>query len=379
MKFTFKKRDLLKGLITIEKAVPERSFLDIITGILFNFKKDVLVLEATDLEISIRTIIKGKGSEYTKIVLPRNIINIIRSFPEENIEIEVDNNNYSIIIKKKDLEFNIQGFNAEEYPLFPETSQIHFKIGLPVFLFKKMIHEIIFITSRDKNKVVFSGVHFLIEEENIRFTAADGFRLAVMKGGIIREKIEGGFMSREVIIPARALKEIENILSDEENIKMIITDGQAVFELGKSIFVTNILSEKYPDIVKFIPVNYSTRIDIDKEIMEKAIERAEALKTSSKHTFTLEITEKEITIMTASSLGSNEEKINYNFFQGENISIILNVVFLKEIFKVISSEKIFMSFNGNEGPCIIKPLDNDEHIYMVLPVLPVEDNPEKQL
>ncbi len=375
MNFTFKKKDLLKGLITIEKAVPERSFLDIITGILFNFKKNILILEATNLEISIRAIVEGKGYENIKIVLPRNIINIIRSFPDENINIEVNKDN-SIIIEKKDLKFNIKGYDAEEYPLFPEKNQVHFEIDLPVFLFKKMLDKIIFIVSRDKKKAVFNGVHFLIEEEKIRFTAADGFRLAVLKSEIVNKNLKNGFSEREAIIPAKALKEIGNILSDEENIKIIIIGGQAVFELKKSIFVTNILSEKYPNIVKLVTVNHSTHIVIDKKIIEKAIERADALKTFQNNTLTLSITEKEMIILTSSSLGTNREKINYISFKGEKITITLNVFFLKEIFKAISSEKIVMSFNGKESPCIIKSLSDKDYFYMVLPIITAEDNPE---
>lgn len=372
MKFNFKRSDLLKGLIIIEKAIPERSFLNIITGILFSFEKNILVLETTDLEISIRTVIKGKGNENIKIVLPRNIINIIKSFSDENINIEIDKNNYSILIRRRDLEFNIQGFNAEEYPLFPAKPKIYSEIELSVFLFKQMIREVLFVVSRDKNKAVFNGVHFLIEEENINFTAADGFRLAILKGKISKNP-KNNFNRQEAIIPSRALKEIGNILSDEENIKMVITDGQAFFEIKNSIFVTNILAEKYPDIVKFIPVNYSTQIVIDKKIMEKVIERAEALKTSPTHTLSLAITEKGIEVTTVSSLGSNSEKIKHKFFQGEEITIILNVVFLREIFKVISSEKVVISFNGKDAPCVIKSLNNEEYLYMVLPVISSEN------
>ena len=107
--------------------------------------------------------------------------------------------------------------------------------------------------------------------------------------------------------------------------------------------------------------------------MEKVIERAEALKTSPTHTLSLAITEKGIEVTTVSSLGSNSEKIKHKFFQGEEITIILNVVFLREIFKVISSEKVVISFNGKDAPCVIKSLNNEEYLYMVLPVISSEN------
>ena len=41
---------------------------------------------------------------------------------------------------------------------------------------------------------------------------------------------------------------------------------------------------------------------------------------------------------------------------------------MTQILKVIDSEVIYMEFLANISPCIIKPQNNDNYTYLVLPV-----------
>ena len=54
--------------------------------------------------------------------------------------------------------------------------------------------------------------------------------------------------------------------------------------------------------------------------------------------------------------------------EGNNIDIGFNPKYLIDVLKVIDSEVIYMEFLANISPCIIKPKNNDNYTYLVLPV-----------
>ncbi len=50
------------------------------------------------------------------------------------------------------------------------------------------------------------------------------------------------------------------------------------------------------------------------------------------------------------------------------IDIDFNPKYFIDALKVIEEEEISLSFNGNMGPCVLRPVDNDDFAYLVLPL-----------
>ena len=54
--------------------------------------------------------------------------------------------------------------------------------------------------------------------------------------------------------------------------------------------------------------------------------------------------------------------------EGKPVEIGFNPRYLLDALKVIDSEKITMSLITSVSPCIIKPINNDNYVYLVVPV-----------
>lgn len=82
-------------------------------------KDNKIHLFSTDLEIGIDCYISAQIIEHGAVVIPNKIFSdLIRKFPEGNIEIEVDKNNI-IHIKEEDMSnYKILGFSAEDFHHF---------------------------------------------------------------------------------------------------------------------------------------------------------------------------------------------------------------------------------------------------------------------
>ena len=43
-------------------------------------------------------------------------------------------------------------------------------------------------------------------------------------------------------------------------------------------------------------------------------------------------------------------------------------MFFLDALKAIDDEEVYIEFGTNRSPCIIKPIDNGDYIYMILPI-----------
>ena len=121
MKFICSQESLMHGIQIVQKGISNKIGLPIYNGILFEVSKDNKVhLFATDLEIGIDCYVPAQVIESGAVVIPNRIISeLIRKFPEGNIEIESKENNITTI-KENNSIYKVLGFSAEEFSNFPE-------------------------------------------------------------------------------------------------------------------------------------------------------------------------------------------------------------------------------------------------------------------
>ena len=55
-------------------------------------------------------------------------------------------------------------------------------------------------------------------------------------------------------------------------------------------------------------------------------------------------------------------------FEGNELNIAFNSKYLIDVIHNISTERISMCFNTNVSPCIVKPEEGKEYLFLVLPV-----------
>lgn len=364
MKFIFNQKEFLKALQKVQKGVPIRTPLDILKGIYLELKQDTLILKATDLDLGIETKLRVQGQEDGKIILPDRIVDIVNNLPPGNITMEVNKKNFTATVKHQQIDFKINGFDPEEYPLFPERNNSEQELDFPGFVLTNILRKTLFAVANDQNKPAFNGVNFYIDDDILRATSSDTFRLSVMK-----EKIKDMHgKGEEFIIPAKSLKELEKLINEEEMVNLYIVGGKAIFEFNETTLFTSLIDEKFPDIRRVIPEKALTSVVINKNLLEMALDRANLLAESPTHTITLEVLEAGITIISVSSLGKNKEILPIKSIQGEEVTVRINVKFLNDVLKILTTSEIFLEFNGEIGPCLVKPLGEENYLYLALPV-----------
>ncbi len=361
MKFKVNKKSISKHISIVQKAISSRTTMPILEGIKIVAKQNILELTATDNETAIITkvpaIVEIEGSI---VVNSRLFGDIIRKLSDDSISIEVNENKMNI--KCGFSEFNIQCQNAEEYPSLPNLGDIN-SLTIRSNDFKDAIRKTSFAVSIDETRAALTGVLMDIKDSKISFVALDGFRMALKTIDIISD------ISRKIIIPARNCNDLVKII--EEDVEELLVDigiNIVKFDLGDTIFYANLVGTEYFQYDGLIKDNYKINSKVNKHDFQSSLERASLLaKEDRANLVKLSIDENEIKITSNSEIGNSEERVTANTTGGE-LDIAFNSKYIIEGLKNIESEEIALNFTDSVNPTIIRELDDNAYIYLVLPV-----------
>ncbi|MDD2496572.1 MAG: DNA polymerase III subunit beta [Desulfitobacteriaceae bacterium] len=371
MEVNCNKEDLLYGVQIVNRAVSNKNTLPVLGGILLEAKNNSLIFRATDLEFAIECFVNVDVVEEGTVVLPgRYFTEMVKRLPTGLISIK-SNNNFGAEIKYEQSELNINGFDPEEFPSFPETGA-GFPGSIDQDLFKDMIRQVSVAASSDETRPVFTGILMELLGTDVILVATDTHRLTlhrgIWKGDLIEEK-------STMIIPAKTMVEIARIISDEpEPLFIMPGKNQIHFKAGNISVISRLIDGQYPNYRYVIPEkdNFKTKIRVRTKKLLETTERAALLArddTKEKANLIRLKAEQEQLIINSNSpeIGKIYEEINIHL-EGEPIEIVFNSKYLLDALKVVDAEDIYIELISALSPGIIRNVESEEYIYLILPV-----------
>ncbi|QUH25142.1 DNA polymerase III subunit beta [Serpentinicella alkaliphila] len=361
MHFISQKKSLLNAISIVQKAVSSKSTLPILKGIYIEAVSNHLKFIATDLEIGIEHIIESNILEEGTVVVDARLFSeIVRKLPDSEVEILLKEQ--QMIIKCQNSEFNILYYPSDEFPELPTIEQrATYEINNQVF--KNMIRQTSFATSQDEMKPVFTGVLVEIIDNKLNMVALDGYRLALKKV----ELTEG--YNNKAIIPAKTLNEIGRIMDDsDDTVYMTLSDKHALFTLGETKLISRLLEGEFINYKQIIPKEYKTRIKVSTSLLLDSVERAALISREGKNNpIKLNIVGDKLIITSNSEVGKVQEEIDIET-EGEDLNIAFNSKYLLDVLKIIEDEFLFIDFMTSINPGLIRPEEDINYKYLILPV-----------
>ena len=360
-------KELINGLNVVSKTSASKTTMPIQEGVLIEAYGNEIRLTTYDLELGCEHKFNCKVIESGKTVVDIKTLNeIVRRIEDEEIEITVDNSIFTL--KSTTGVFKLTIMNPEEFTKLPIFT-VENSIELLEKDFKEMVRRTVFSVSTDENRPVYNGSLIKVEDNILTIVAIDGFRLS------LRKKLSNKNINNfKAIIPGRTLNEILKILSDsEENfIKIGINKNQALFEIGNSILISRIIEGDFLNYNSIIPETYSTKVKVKTKNLLDSFERValfarENKEKDKKSPVKMKATIDGITLSCISDAGDAKEGITA-FVEGSDIEVGFNPRYVIEALKVIDDSEIQIEFNSNISPVLIKPINGNEFIYVVLPI-----------
>lgn len=367
MKIICDKEKILKAINSVTKAVASKTTMPILEGILIQTNDKEVKLTTYDLEIGIEYIIEAEVEEQGATVVNAIMFSeIIRKLPDTDIKIYINDNNLLVIECEGSL-YKLATMNPNEFPELPQIN-IENSIELEQNALKEMIRKTIFAVSTEENRPIFTGCLFEVVDNKLNLVAVDGFRLA-WKTKYLQTKVN----NFSAVIPGRTLNEINKIILDSfDTIQIGIAKNQALFEMENCKIVTRLLDGEFLNYSNVIPSMWDTRIRVNKNIMQNCFERVSLISSSSiekekKYPVKVSIDIGKVIISCTNQTGDAKEEM-YVSTEGKNLEAGFNPKYFLDAFRAIDDEEVFIDFGTSISPCIIRPVDNGDYIYMILPI-----------
>ena len=367
MNIVCEKDKILKALNSVTKAVASKTTMPILEGILIQTNDNEIKFTTYDLEIGIEYIIEADVKEQGATVVNAIMFSeIIRRLPDTDIHISINDKNLLVIECEGSL-YKLATMNPEEFPELPQIN-VENSIQIEQNTLKEMIRKTIFAVSTEEDRPIFTGCLFEIKNNKLNVVAVDGFRLA-WKSKFLQNSVN----DFTAVIPGRTLNEVNKIILDSFDIvKIGVAKNQALFEMENCKLVTRLLDGEFLNYSSVIPENWETRIRVNKNNLQNCFERVSLISASSiekekKYPVKVEIDIGKVIISCTNQTGDAKEEM-YVSTEGQNLEAGFNPKYFLDALRAIEDEEIFVDFGTSISPCIIRPVDDGDYTYMILPI-----------
>lgn len=370
MKLKIDQAQLLTGLTTVLPAVASRSMLPILGNILLIAKSGYLKLVATDLDISITTVVSANVRQEGSVTLPaRFLYDYVRALPNTLLDFDLELDELTANLKCGHNTANIKGLSPKEFPKVPDLDSISYtaqaRIELRPDVLAKMIRQVTFAAAADESSPILKGVLFQFSDERLTMAATDGFRLSTK----IHNSLSGLSEPIEALVPGKALVKLAEILKDTfDPVIFIITPKQVLFHCDITDLSIQLLEGKFPEFGKIIPADFTTRAVLDTDAFKRAVKVSHLFCRDAADLVELDIDADQLTLTARSAeLGDNEVVLPADI-QGEDKQIGLNCSYLLDVLKVVDSPAIWLETTDPTAPVVIRPEGDDTFTYLIMPM-----------
>ncbi len=373
MKVSSLQENLNRGLSIVGRAVPVRSTLPQASHVMLETDAGRVKLVATDLTIAVTCWIGATVEEEGAVTVPARLLtDFVASLPNEKIDLSQTGRGKQLHIVCARNEATIAGMDAADFPPVPSVSD-----GLTLTLapgtLRKAIQQVQFAAATDDTRPVLTGIHTLAEGNVLTLAAADGFRLAVHHLPLDQDVAE----KVEVIIPARALREVERLLGeDDEPVEMAINAGrsQVLFRMKTVEVVATLIQGTFPNYSQLIPQSYATRAEIDMKqfLQETRIAAIFARDGAGIVRLQMEPGEKngvgKLTISArAEEIGEHRGDLDVKL-EGEASKIAFNSRYLQDVLSVLETQEVMLETTNPSSPGVIRPVGDERYVHVVMPM-----------
>lgn len=373
MKLKIKRELLLENLNKVSKAISTKNLIPILAGIKFDLSKEGLTLTASNNDITIQSFIPLEKEEMNIekegiiIIQGKEILDIVRIIPAENINIEViDDLKVLIYTDDNKIKYDLNVINKNEYPnIILEESTTPVEISSQ--LLNDIVRQTAFATSNDESRPVLTGINFKINGNIMECNATDSYRLA-RKEIMLTKPVEENY---NIVIPGKNIIEFSKISSNEnEIVELHIFNNKILFKKENLLFQSRLISGNYPNTANLLPEDYMLKITTNLSELYNVIEQASILTTDKeKNTVSLITVDNLLTVKSVSNeKGKAEMHMNIEKDTNEEIQISFSAKYMMDALNALNSEKVELSFVGEVKPIIVKNPEDSTLIQLVLPI-----------
>jgi DNA polymerase III subunit beta len=368
MKFVAIRSNIKEAIAIIERASGENLNLPILRNVLIETGNDGITFTATNLELAITCNVSGKVIENGKTTVPLGLFsNLITNIQSDRLNFEKKGN--SLEVKTDNYNATIQGLPAADFPITPKIRNNEEYIEIKSILLKDAIQQAVVASQFSDLRPELNALLFDFSLDHLKLAGTDGFRLAE------RSFPQSAFTAKKaepfrLLIPLKTSQEIIRMSRDEEMVKIFHDENQVLVKTERAELISRLIEGSFPDYSELIPKKFVTEVGVDREEFANAIKLAGVFgQKTSELKITVHPSKKAIEVSSADqALGENNYLLPAKI-KGEGLEAFFNWRYLADPIKTMKSEELFIGFQEETNPALLRPMGDNSYFYILKPIL----------
>lgn len=365
MKFRCERDVLAEALSAAGRAATNRGgALPVLSGVRLALNGSRLEVTGTDVQLWISVTVDVDGSDDGVTVVPARIAqDVVRSLQPGAVTCTLGDGDFEIASGR--FRSEIRTLPAEEFPTLPQVAES--SVTLDAAVLADALHQVVPAASGDDARPILTGVLFAAEGDGLRLVATDSYRLAV------RDVAASGVLGAEqqVLVPSRALREIERLLGPSASLTLRLSERDASFEVVSegvtTRLETRLIEGDFPNYRQLIPSEYPNELTVSREVLAEAVRRVKLMAREGTPVRLSMSAEGLELVAVTQDVGQASEAVDATF-AGEDLTVAFNPEYLLDGIEIATGDEVTLSTLDALKPAVLRSTDSSSFLYLLMPV-----------
>ena len=361
MKFRCERDVLAEALTTAGRAATSRSgTLPVLEGVHLTLTGDELSVTGTDLDMSIRYAATVGGASDGAVVVPARLSSeAVKSLPAGAVEVSTGDDDVTISAGRS--QFALRNYNVEDYPA--QVDPAAEAVTLASADFADALRQVVRAASTDEARGVITGVLIAAEDDTVRMVATDSYRLAV------RDLPDRTILAtgQRVLVPHRALAELQRILPAAEELTVRLGSRHATFECGHIRLTTRLIEGDYPNYRNLVPASSTNILTVGKEALLESLRRVKIMARDTSSAVRLNLGGETLRLSVRDQdYGNVVEDVDVRY-DGDEMLVGFNPDYLMSGVDAIDADEVTFELRDSLKAVVLRGVGRADYLYLLMP------------
>ena len=363
MKLRVNRQQMTEALSAVSSVAVARTPKEILRCVRLEARPDLLLLSATDLELSVRYAVAQVEVENPGevLVVAETLAKIMRECADEVLSVELDKN--LLHIRGVGSHFQIVTLGLEDFPAIP-SMEGEPDIIIEYEVLRRLTEWTVFAAARESTRYAINGIMWDVAGDRLTLAATDGRRLSVASGALVAGDSP---VVSQVIVPGKALSLFARLpVSPDARVGVKISSSQLLLNMEGVTISTALVEGQFPKYQDVIPADCDRIARLSTTEFVGALRRASLLTNEESKGVRFSFADGNLTLSSRAPEQGEAEIVLPVEYKADPLEIGFNPVFLLEVLRVVHSEELTFALKEPNRPGVVR-LD-DDFVYVIMPV-----------
>jgi len=338
---------------------------------------DGLCFTGTDQEVALSA---GTTKVVTNVsgattIPSRKLLDICRS-QGSAAEITLDLKGSRLSISSGRFNSSLATLPSETFPSL-EMGDIDLSICIEAHRLASLLEATSFAMAQQDVRYFFNGMLLEIEGNTLRAVATNGQRLAtsIVSVAIVDTPVDDIatelLVKKQFIVPGKSINELARMVKKigKEKVEMRFNYNRLQVSCGLMQLTTKLIDAQYPEYQKVMATGGDKTFTLNRLELREVLSRIAILSNEVYRNVKLSLASGVMTLSANNPLKEEAEETIEIDYNGEEVEIGFNVVYLIDALKALKGDKVDIILQNSSSAMLISNPDDNRSVFVVSPMM----------